>query len=116
MSSKLPRDTNPQEIKKPLVKRLKRYISYISMVVSSVIFCILFTSPGNKFIAFTANTFVPGLSITLDEGRFLYQDPFSVTFENQNLNANIENMSIGLNIWQCTYGYLLNKQLYVSIL
>lgn len=109
MSSKLPKNMNNEKIKKPFLKRLKRYITYTSLVLSTLIFCILFTGPGNKLIAFSANKLVPGLSIKLDEGRFLYQDPFSVTFDSSSVNAHIDNITIGLNIWQCAYGYILNE-------
>jgi len=109
MSSKLPKNMNNQKVKKPFIKKLKRYILYTLFGLSVIVFCILFTSPGNKFIAFSANSLVPGLSIKLNEGRFLYQDPFSVIYDNKSVNINIENITIGVNIWQCAYGYIKNE-------
>jgi len=109
MSTKLPKNMNNQKTKKPVLKRLKRYIAYTLLILSTLIFCILFTSPGNKLIAFSANKLISGLSIKLADGRFLYQDPFSVTYDNSSVNANIENITIGLNIWQCAYGYIQNE-------
>ena len=109
MSSKLPKNMNNSKETKSFFKKFKRYLTYTLLILSTLIFCILFTSPGNKLIAFTANKLVAGLSIKLDDGRFLYQNPFSVTYENSALNAHIENVTIGLNIWQCAYGYLKNE-------
>jgi len=109
MSSKLPKNMNNQKIKKPLFKRLKRYIAYTSLVLSTFIFCILFTGPGNKLIAFSVSKLVPGLTVKLNDGRFLYQDPFSVIYQDKSIDINIENITIGLNIWHCAYGYIRNE-------
>lgn len=109
MSSKLTKNIKNKKVKNIFVKKIKHYVAYTLLFLSIFVFCILFTSLGNKFIAFSANNLVSGLSIKLEDGRFLYQDPFSIIYKNKSININVESITIALNIWQCVYGYIKNE-------
>ncbi|MBQ4800669.1 translocation/assembly module TamB [Pseudoalteromonas sp. MMG006] len=71
----------------------------ITLLVS--VFCLLFTAPGNQFIAYSANKAVDGLHIEIKDGRFIYNDAFNVRFENNGLVFNAQQLKIDLFWWQC---------------
>ncbi|WP_212746532.1 hypothetical protein, partial [Pseudoalteromonas sp. S185] len=63
--------------------------------------CLLFTAPGNQFIAYSANKMVDGLHIEIEKGRFLYNNPFNVSFKNQSTDFKAQQLKIDLFWWQC---------------
>ena len=81
------------------MKMLKKITKVLLITLASllvIVFCLLFTAPGNHFIAFTANKLVDGLSIKLPSGRFLYNDAFDVHFENQSIKFDAKQLKIDL--------------------
>ena len=66
-----------------------------------IIFCLLFTAPGNQFIAYSANKMVDGLHIEIKKGRFLYNNPFNVSFKNHSTDFKAQQLKIDLFWWQC---------------
>lgn len=86
------------------MKMLKKITKVLLITLASllvIVFCLLFTAPGNHFIAFTANKLVDGLSIKLPSGRFLYNDAFDVHFENQSIKFDAKQLKIDLFWWRC---------------
>lgn len=84
-----------------LVKKITTGVTLSLLALVVVIFCVLFTAPGNKLIAYSANKLVDGLTIELAEGRFLYNDPFDISFSNEGLNFNAQQLKIDLYWWRC---------------
>ncbi len=86
------------------MKMLKKITKVLSITLASllvIVFCLLFTAPGNHFIAYTANKLVDGLTIKLPSGRFLYNDAFDVYFENQGIKLDAKQLKIDLFWWRC---------------
>ena len=86
------------------MKMLKKITKVLSITLASllvIVFCLLFTAPGNHFIAYTANKLVDGLKINVPSGRFLYNDAFDVHFENQGIKLDAKQLKIDLFWWRC---------------
>ena len=86
------------------MKMLKKITKVLSITMASllvIVFCLLFTAPGNHFIAYTANKLIDGLTIKLPSGRFLYNDAFDVHFENQGIKLDAKQLKIDLFWWRC---------------
>lgn len=84
-----------------LVKKITTGVTLFLLTVAVVIFCTLFTAPGNKLIAYSANKLIDGLTIKLGEGRFLYNDPFDISYNSQGLDFNAQQLKIDLYWWRC---------------
>jgi translocation and assembly module TamB len=74
-------------------------LSLCSFVV--ILFCLIFTAPGNQFIIFSANKLVNGLDITLDEGRLFYNDPIDIVYSSPTLNFSAQHLKLDLYWWRC---------------
>ena len=86
------------------MSRMKKIITALTVFLASVfvlVFCLLFTAPGNQLIAYTANKLVDGLHIDINNGRFLYNDSFDVRFQQGGLDFNAKNLKIDLYWWGC---------------
>ena len=86
------------------MKMLKKITKVLSITLTSlavIVFCLLFTAPGNHFIAYSANKLVDGLTIKLPSGRFLYNDAFDVFFENQGIMLDAKQLKVDLFWWRC---------------
>ncbi len=84
-----------------MLKKITKVLSITLVSLAVIVFCLLFTSPGNHFIAYTANKLVDGLTIKLPSGRFLYNDAFDVYFENQGIKLDAKQLKIDLFWWRC---------------
>ena len=82
-------------------KKITAAISAIFATLVVALFCLLFTAPGNQFIAYSANKAVDGLHIEIKDGRFIYNDAFNVRFTNNGLDFNAQQLKIDLFWWQC---------------
>ena len=85
----------------PILKKITATVSAILVSLIISVFCLLFTAPGNQFIAYTANKVVDGLHIEIKDGRFIYNDAFNVRFKNNGLDFNAQQLKIDLFWWQC---------------
>ncbi|MEM7389425.1 MAG: translocation/assembly module TamB, partial [Pseudomonadota bacterium] len=84
-----------------MLKKITKVLSITLASLLIIVFCLLFTAPGNHFIAYTANKLVDGLKINLPSGRFLYNDAFDVHFENQGIKLEAKQLKIDLFWWRC---------------
>ena len=82
-------------------KKITAVVSALLVTLLVTLFCLLFTSPGNQFIAYSANKAVDGLSIDIKNGRFLYNDAFNVRFNSNGLDFNAQQLKLDLFWWQC---------------
>ena len=82
-------------------KKITASVSAILVILLITVFCILFTSPGNQFIAYSANKLVDGLNIDIKNGRFLYNDVFNVRYNNNGVDFNAQQLKLNLFWWQC---------------
>ncbi|ASM49513.1 hypothetical protein PESP_a1390 [Pseudoalteromonas espejiana DSM 9414] len=82
-------------------KKITAAIIGVLITLAVIIFCLLFTAPGNQFIAYSANKMVDGLNIEIKQGRFLYNNPFNVSFKNQTTDFKAQQLKIDLFWWQC---------------
>ena len=82
-------------------KKVTAVASAILVSLLVILFCLLFTAPGNQFIAYSANKAVDGLNIDIKNGRFLYNDTFNVRFKNDGLDFNAQQLKLNLFWWQC---------------
>ena len=85
----------------PILKKITAIVSAILVSLIISVFCLLFTAPGNQFIAYTANKVVDGLHIEIKDGRFIYNDAFNVNFKNNGLDFKAQQLKIDLFWWQC---------------
>ncbi|KTF09643.1 autotransporter assembly complex protein TamB [Pseudoalteromonas sp. 10-33] len=85
----------------PILKKITAIVSAILVSLIISVFCLLFTAPGNQFIAYTANKVVDGLHIEIKDGRFIYNDAFNVHFKNNDLDFKAQQLKIDLFWWQC---------------
>ena len=83
-----------------IFRRIRHWLLWPLIVILTVLFCILFTIPGNQLIAWTANQFVPGLNIRLGETRFYDDKPFSVSYQQGETQLALHDISLNLN-WYC---------------
>lgn len=84
-----------------IFKRITAAVSAILATLVIAIFCLLFTAPGNQFIAYSANKIVDGLHIEIKNGRFVYNDAFNVRFTRNGLDFNAQQLRIDLFWWHC---------------
>jgi translocation and assembly module TamB len=84
-----------------IFKKVTAAFSAVLITLLLLVFCLLFTAPGNQFIAYSANKMVEGLNIELKNGRFIYNDAFNVSFKSNGLVFNAEQMKLNLFWWQC---------------
>ncbi|WP_166420274.1 translocation/assembly module TamB domain-containing protein [Pseudoalteromonas sp. Z1A8] len=84
-----------------VLKKITAAVSAIFVTLVVALFCLLFTAPGNQFIAYSANKAVDGLHIEIKNGRFIYNDAFNVRFTNNGLDFNAQQLKIDLFWWQC---------------
>jgi translocation and assembly module TamB len=82
-------------------KKITTAVSALLVTLLITVFCLLFTAPGNQFIAYSANKAVDGLNIDIKNGRFLYNDAFNVSFTNNGLDFNAQQLKLDLYWWQC---------------
>lgn len=82
-------------------KKTTTILSAILVSVGVILFCLLFTAPGNHFIAYSANKLVDGLKINLPSGRFLYNDAFDISYDKQGLKFSAKQLKIDLYWWGC---------------
>ena len=82
-------------------KKISAAVIGVLITLAVIIFCLLFTAPGNQFIAYSANKMVDGLHIEIKKGRFLYNNPFNVSFKNQSTDFKAQQLKIDLFWWQC---------------
>jgi translocation and assembly module TamB len=85
----------------PILKKITVIVSAILVSLIISVFCLLFTAPGNHFIAYIANKAVDGLHIEIKDGRFIYNDAFNVHFKNNGLDFKAQQIKIDLFWWQC---------------
>jgi translocation and assembly module TamB len=85
----------------PILKKITATVSAILVSLIISVFCLLFTAPGNQFIAYTANKVVDGLHIEIKDGRFIYNDAFNVSFKSNGLDFKAQQLKIDLFWWQC---------------
>ncbi|TMN83884.1 MULTISPECIES: translocation/assembly module TamB domain-containing protein [unclassified Pseudoalteromonas] len=85
----------------PILKKITAIVSAILVSLIISVFCLLFTAPGNQFIAYIANKAVDGLHIEIKDGRFIYNDAFNVHFKNNGLDFKAQQLKIDLFWWQC---------------
>ncbi len=83
--------------------KLSRNFINSLIILSTILFCLIFTSPGNQFIAYIINKTMPGVTIDLPQGRFLYQDPFSIDIHSETFNVNVNEATLDLNVGQCLW-------------
>ena len=86
------------------MSRMKKITAALTLFFTSIVvlvFCLLFTAPGNQFIAYSANKLVDGLQITIKNGRFLYNDSFDVEYKKAGLDFEAKNLKIDLFWWGC---------------
>ncbi|WP_404340460.1 translocation/assembly module TamB domain-containing protein [Pseudoalteromonas mariniglutinosa] len=82
----------------------KKVTALLTLIITSVLvlaFCLLFTAPGNQLIAYSANKLVDGLTVNLEEGRFLYNDAFDIDYHQNGLSFSATQLKIDLYWWQC---------------
>jgi translocation and assembly module TamB len=84
-----------------IVKKITASVSAVLVTVLIALFCLLFTAPGNQFIAYSANKLVDGLNIEIKNGRFLYNDAFNLRYNANGLVFNAQQLKINLFWWQC---------------
>lgn len=84
-----------------VLKKITAAVSAIFVTLVVALFCLLFTAPGNQFIAYSANKAVDGLHIEIKDGRFIYNDAFNVRFASNGLDFNAQQLKIDLFWWQC---------------
>ena len=84
-----------------VLKKITAAVSAIFVTLVVALFCLLFTAPGNQFIAYSANKAVDGLHIEIKDGRFIYNDAFNVRFTSNGLDFNAQQLKIDLFWWQC---------------
>ena len=82
-------------------KKITASVSAVLVILLITVFCILFTAPGNQFIAYSANKLVDGLNIDIKNGRFLYNDVFNVRYNNNGVDFNAQQLKLNLFWWQC---------------
>ena len=82
-------------------KKTTTILSAILVSVGVILFCLLFTAPGNHFIAYSANKLVDGLKINLPSGCFLYNDAFDISYDKQGLKFSAKQLKIDLYWWGC---------------
>lgn len=82
-------------------KKITSVLTVTLLSIGVLLFCLLFTAPGNHFIAYSANKLVDGLEIKLPSGRFLYNDPFDVRYENQAIKLDAKQLKVDLFWWGC---------------
>lgn len=85
----------------PKMKRITAALTLILSTILVIIFCLLFTAPGNQLIAYSANKMVDGLNINIKNGRFLYNDSFDIDYESPSLNFAAKRLKIDLYWWGC---------------
>ena len=86
------------------MSKMKKITAALTVFFASIlvlVFCVLFTAPGNQFIAYTANKLVDGLQVTIKNGRFLYNDSFDVEFKKDGLDFKAKNLKVDLFWWGC---------------
>ncbi|KTF17898.1 translocation/assembly module TamB domain-containing protein [Pseudoalteromonas sp. H105] len=66
-----------------------------------ILFCLIFTAPGNQLIIFSANKLVNGLDINLNKGRLLYNDPIDIVYSSPKLNFSAQHLKLDLYWWRC---------------
>ncbi len=84
--------------------KMKKITALLTIFISTllvILFCLLFTAPGNQLIAYTANKLVDGLSINIKNGRFLYNDTFNITYRSPSLDFAAEQLKLDLYWWHC---------------
>ena len=82
-------------------KKIITGISAFVITLLVILFCLLFTAPGNQFLAYSANKMVDGLKININNGRFLYNDAFSVNYKSKGIEFNATQLKINLFWLQC---------------
>ncbi|BDF94740.1 translocation/assembly module TamB domain-containing protein [Pseudoalteromonas sp. KAN5] len=86
------------------MSKMKKITTALTLFFTSLlvlVFCLLFTAPGNQLIAYTATKLVDGLRIDIKNGRFLYNDSFDVRFQSDGLDFNAKNLKLDLYWWGC---------------
>lgn len=81
-------------------RRLRHWLFWPIITIFTVLFCVLFTIPGNQLIAWSANQIVAGLQIEIRDTRFFDNKPFSVKYQQQDLQVNASQIRLGIN-WFC---------------
>ncbi len=84
--------------------KMKKITAILTLIVSTLfvlLFCLLFTAPGNQLIAYTANKLVDGLSININKGRFLYNDAFDVEYTSPSIELKAKQLKLDLYWWHC---------------
>lgn len=84
--------------------KMKKITAVLTIFISTllvILFCLLFTAPGNQLIAYTANKLVDGLAINIKNGRFLYNDTFDITYRSPSLDFTAEQLKLDLYWWHC---------------
>ncbi|MBQ4831660.1 translocation/assembly module TamB domain-containing protein [Pseudoalteromonas sp. MMG010] len=84
-----------------LFKKIGATLATIVLLLVTTVFCLLFTAPGNQFIAYSANNLVAGLHIELKNGRFIYNDEFNITYRNNGIDFNAQQLKLNLYFLQC---------------
>ncbi|KJY95277.1 autotransporter assembly complex protein TamB [Pseudoalteromonas ruthenica] len=82
-------------------KRILRWCGGLVGTILVTLFCLLFTEVGNKGITYVANHSVDGLRISLKEGRFLYDDPFDISFTSEQISIDAEAVRIDWQLLGC---------------
>lgn len=84
-----------------ITKKVTAVLTALLCTLVAVVFCLLFTAPGNQLIAYSANNMVDGLKIDIKKGRFLYNDPFDVKFKNESIDFTAKQLKLDLYWWRC---------------
>lgn len=81
-------------------RRLRHWLFWPIVTMFTVLFCVLFTIPGNQLIAWSANQVVTGLQIDIRDTRFFDNKPFSVKYQQQGVWVNASQIRLGID-WFC---------------
>ncbi|MFY8272696.1 translocation/assembly module TamB domain-containing protein [Pseudoalteromonas sp. SSDWG2] len=75
----------------------------LTLLVSLALVCgfSVFTSTGNQMLAGVLNRLVDGLTVNLEQGRLLYNDPFDVIYQSDSLTLNASSLRLDLALLNC---------------
>ncbi|WMN59748.1 translocation/assembly module TamB domain-containing protein [Pseudoalteromonas xiamenensis] len=79
------------------LKKLFTLFGYSFVAIATILFCIVFTIPGNKAIAWVVNHTVSGITISQLESRFYDDEPFALSYHSEELDLELTDLAIDLS-------------------
>ncbi|WP_462163763.1 translocation/assembly module TamB domain-containing protein [Pseudoalteromonas xiamenensis] len=78
------------------LRKLFTLFGYSLVALATIVFCVVFTIPGNKAIAWVVNHTISGVTISQLEHRFYDDEPFTLTYHSEDVDLELTDLAIDL--------------------